>query len=49
MIVSGGNTITVNVTDTYQPRFLTFIGITHLDVTGTATARIVRTLGGNEE
>lgn len=47
--VSGGNTITVNVTDTYQPRFLTFIGITHLDVTGTATARIVRTLGGNEE
>lgn len=47
--VSGGNTITVNVTDSYQPRFLNFIGITQLEVTGTATARIVRTLGGNEE
>lgn len=47
--ISGGNTLTVHVTDSYQPRFLTLIGVTHLDVTGTASARLVRTLGGTEE
>lgn len=47
--INSGTTITVNVTDSYQPRFLTILGITHLAVTGTATARIVRTLGGTEE
>lgn len=47
--IIGGNTITVSVSDSYQPRFLTILGINRLDVTGTATARIVRTLGGTEE
>ena len=47
--ISGGDTITVNVTDTYEPRFLALLGIDHLDVTGTATARLVRSLGGTEQ
>ena len=44
-----GTTITVTVTDTYDPQFLGLIGINRLDVTGTATARLVRTLGGSEQ
>ncbi len=47
--ISGGDTITVNVTDTYEPRFLALLGIDHLDVTGTATAHVVRSLGGTEQ
>jgi len=47
--ISGGDTITVNVTDSYEPRFLALLGIDHLDVTGTATARLVRSLGGTEQ
>jgi len=47
--ISGGDTITVDVTDSYEPRFLGMLGIDHLDVTGTATARLVRTLGGTEQ
>ena len=47
--INGGDTITVDVTDTYEPRFLGLLGITHLDVTGTATARLVRSLGGTEQ
>lgn len=47
--VTGGNTISVSVTDSYYPRFLTFMGIKQLDVTGTASARLVRTLGGIEQ
>ena len=46
--VTGGDTLTVRVRDAYQPRFLTFVGLRHLDVTGTATARLIRTLGGTE-
>lgn len=44
--VEGGNTITVTVHDTYHPKFLGLLGINHLNVTGTATARLIRTLGG---
>jgi Flp pilus assembly protein TadG len=47
--VTGGDTIHVSVTDAYDPRFLPFLGITHLDVSGTASARLVRTLGGTEQ
>ena len=47
--ISGGDTITVDVTDTYEPRFLALLGIDHLNVTGTATARLVRSLGGTEQ
>lgn len=42
-----GDSITVSVTDTYEPRFLTFVG-RHLIVTGTASARLVRTTEGAE-
>lgn len=46
--ITGGDTITVNVTDTYTPKFLSFIGIGDLTVTGEASARLVRSLGGTE-
>jgi Flp pilus assembly protein TadG len=44
--ISGGDTITVKVTDSYSPRFLSFLG--DLEVTGEASARIVRSIGGTE-
>lgn len=47
--IAGGDTLTVTVHDTYDPQFLGLIGINHLDVTGTATARVIRTLGGSEQ
>lgn len=47
--ITNGNSITVTVHDSYDPRFLGVIGINRLDVTGTATARLVRTLGGSEQ
>jgi hypothetical protein len=46
--VTGGNTLTVHVTADYRPRFLGVLGIGHLPVSGTASARLVRSLGGNE-
>ena len=47
--VTGGDTIHVEVTDTYTPTFLSFIGIGDLKVTADASARIVRSLGGTEQ
>ncbi|MGD9959026.1 TadE/TadG family type IV pilus assembly protein [Nocardioides sp.] len=47
--VTGGDTIHVEVTDTYKPKFLSLIGIGNLTVTSDATARIARTLGGTEQ
>ena len=47
--VTGGDTINVTVSDSYAPRFLPFLGIKQLDVTGTASARLIRTLGGTEQ
>ena len=47
--VTGGTNLTVEVTDVYHPRFLGLIGINHLQVTGSATARLVRSLGGTEQ
>ena len=47
--VTGGNTITVDVTDTYTPKFLSIIGIGHLTVTSDASARLIRSLGGTEQ
>ncbi|MDF1605882.1 TadE/TadG family type IV pilus assembly protein [Nocardioides sp. YIM 152315] len=44
-----GDTLTVTVHDSYDPQFLGLIGIHRLDVTGTATARLIRTLGGSEQ
>ena len=46
--ITGGATLTVHVTDAYQPRFLGILGIGALTVNGTASARLVRSLGGNE-
>lgn len=43
-----GGAINVTVTDTYQPRFLGLLGIHHLAVTGSASARVIRSLGGTE-
>jgi hypothetical protein len=37
------------VKDSYDPQFLGLIGINRLAVSGTATARLVRTLGGSEQ
>ena len=47
--VTGADTIHVEVTDTYKPTFLSFIGIGDLTVTSEASARIVRSLGGTEQ
>lgn len=47
--ITGGDTITVHVTDTYTPTFLSFIGLGDLTVTGEASARIIRSLGGTEQ
>ncbi|MGZ6583128.1 MAG: TadE family protein [Solirubrobacteraceae bacterium] len=44
--ITGGDTLTVTVRSTYDTKFLGLIGITHLDVTSTATAHLIRTLGG---
>ena len=46
--VTGGNTLTVNVTDIYEPTFLSLIGVGDLKVTGDASARLIRTTGGVE-
>lgn len=47
--VSDGDTLTVTVSDTYTPRFLGFLDIGPLPVSGTASARLVRTIGGTEQ
>ena len=47
--ITGGDTVTVTVTDHYDPQFLGAIGISDLTVTGEASARVVRTIGGTEQ
>ncbi|MCL2611685.1 MAG: Tad domain-containing protein [Nocardioidaceae bacterium] len=47
--VTSNDTITVTVHDNYDPQFLGLIGIHRLDVTGTASAHLVRTLGGSQQ
>ena len=46
--VQDGTTVTVTVRDTYDTVFLSVIGIGRLEVTGTGSARVIRTFGGNE-
>ena len=46
--ITNADTITVTVYDSYDPQFLGLIGIHRLEVSGTATARLIRTLGGNQ-
>ncbi|MGH9248516.1 MAG: pilus assembly protein TadG-related protein, partial [Acidimicrobiales bacterium] len=43
--ITGGDTITVDVTAVYSPKFLGVIGIGDLTVTGEASARLIRSLG----
>ena len=47
--VEGGTRIVVTANDTYQTKFLSIIGIGGLPVTGSAEARIVRAVDGNEQ
>ncbi|TRW47439.1 pilus assembly protein TadG-related protein [Georgenia yuyongxinii] len=46
--VTDSTTLTVSVTNAYPTVFLGIIGIDSLEVTSTASARLVRTLGGDE-
>ena len=46
--ITGGTTLVVRVTDTYEPTFLSMVGIGNLTVTGDASARLIRTTGGVE-
>lgn len=46
--VTGGTTLTVTVTDTYRPKFLSIVGLNDLTVTADASARLTRSLGGTE-
>ena len=43
-----GTTITVTVSDTYETKFLSIIGLQSMRVTGTAETRVVRVVGGVE-
>lgn len=47
--ITGGDTITVDVTDAYHPKFLTIVGINTMTVTGEASARLIRSLGGTQQ
>ena len=44
--IQGGDTLVVTTTDTYQTTFLSIIGLNRLTVTGHASARIIRAVGG---
>lgn len=46
--ITGDDTITVRVTSVYTPTFLSVVGIGNLTVTGTASARLIRSLGGTQ-
>ena len=46
--IINGDTITVTVHESYDPQFLGLIGIHRLEVSGTVTARLIRTLGGSQ-
>jgi Flp pilus assembly protein TadG len=43
--VPDGNTINVKATETYDTTFLGLLGISHLTITGDATAQLIRTDG----
>ena len=46
--VRGGDTIVVQVSDTYDSKFLSIINLDTMRVTGEASARMIRTEGGVE-
>lgn len=43
--VSDGTLLTVRTTDTYEPKFLSVIGLTRMSVTGEGSARLIQTPG----
>lgn len=47
--VRGGDTIVVQVSDTYDSKFLSIINLDSMRVTGEASARMIRTEGGVEQ
>ena len=47
--VQGGNAVVVEVSDTYESKFLSIINLDTLRVTGEASARLVRTEGGDDQ
>ena len=46
--VTGGDMLVVRTTDTYSSKFLGIIGMDAMQVTGEASARLIRTQGGIE-
>ena len=46
--IQGGDTLVVTTSDTYQTMFLGIIGLNRMTVTGHASARMVRAVGGVE-
>lgn len=46
--ITSPDTITVTVHDSYQTKFLGLIGINRLDITSTASAHLIRTLGASQ-
>ena len=46
--VTGGDTLVVRTTDTYDSKFLGIIGLDAMRVTGEASARLIRAEGGIE-
>ncbi|WP_067429063.1 TadE/TadG family type IV pilus assembly protein [Nocardioides jensenii] len=46
--VTGGDTLVVRTTDTYDPKFLGIINLDSMHVTGEASARLIRSQGGIE-
>ena len=46
--ITGGDTLVVNVTDSYTPIFLSMLGVRTIHVTGHSTARLVRAVHGTE-
>jgi Flp pilus assembly protein TadG len=47
--VVDGDTLIVHTTDTYNSKFLGIIGLDSMNVTGEASARLIRTQGGTEQ
>ena len=47
--VVDGDTLIVRTTDTYDSKFLRIIGLDSMRVTGEASARLIRALGGTEQ
>jgi len=47
--VTGGDTLVVTTTDSYDSKFLGIIGLDSMQVTGEASARLIRSEGGIEQ